>query len=82
MRMLDEVYRKADKDEICQKCGCDIPQGSNCLVETYTSKGSIITNIYCIKPRCNPINNLGLRLFWGAVSATLFFWIAWGIWVR
>ena len=27
MRLVEEVYVKAEKDEICQKCGVDIPEG-------------------------------------------------------
>jgi hypothetical protein len=40
LRLVEEVYLKAEKDEICQKCGIDIPKGTNHLLETYglTSK--------------------------------------------
>ena len=37
MRLLEEVYIKAEKDGICQKCGIDIPEGSNQLLGAYTS---------------------------------------------
>ena len=67
MRLIEEVYLKADKDEICQKCGVDITEGSNHLLESYIHKGVLLKNTYCLRKRCNPINNLRLKLFWGAI---------------
>ena len=44
MRLLEEVYIKAEKDGICQKCGIDIPEGSNHLLESYIHKGNILVH--------------------------------------
>ena len=38
MRLVEEVYVKADKDLICQSCGIDIPEGSNHLLEVLCSQ--------------------------------------------
>ena len=54
MRLVEEVYVKADKDLIYQSCGCDIPEGSNHLLESYVHKGKISTSHYCLKKKCNP----------------------------
>jgi hypothetical protein len=80
MRLVEEVYVKAEKDEICQKCGIDIPEGSNHLLETYVHKGTISTSHYCLKKRCNPINNLRLKLFWGSIIVGLTSWVIYLIW--
>mgnify|MGYP001191218197 FL=1 len=80
MRLVEEVYVKAEKDEICQKCGIDIPKGSNHLLETYVHKGTISTSHYCLKKRCNPINNLRLRLFWGSIIVGLSSWVIYLLW--
>jgi len=82
MRLIEEVYLKADKDEICQKCGVDIAEGSNHLLESYIHKGVILSNTYCLKKRCNPINNLRLRLFWGVITLSMASWIIYGIWFK
>ena len=82
MRLVEEVYIKADKDVVCQKCGVDIPKGSNHLLETYIHKGTLLVNTYCLSKWCNPINNVRLRLFWGAIILSLASWAAYGIWFR
>jgi len=79
MRLVEEVFIKAEKDEICQKCGIDIAQGTNMLLESYIHKGNILTNTYCLKRRCNPINNLRLRLFWGTIIVSLSLWVIYGL---
>jgi len=80
MRLVEEVYIKAAKDEICQSCGVDIPEGSNHLLESYVHKGNITTSHYCLKRRCNPINNLRLKLFWGSIITGLASWVIYLQW--
>ena len=75
MRLVEEVYVKAEKDEICQKCGVDIPAGSNHLLESYVHKGVISTSHYCLNKKCNPPNNIRLRLFWGSIVVGLSLWL-------
>jgi len=75
MRLVEEVYVKAEKDLICQNCGCDIPEGSNHLLESYVHKGKISTSHYCLKKKCNPPNNVRLRLFWGSIVVGLASWV-------
>jgi len=80
MRLVEEVYVKASKDEICQSCGIDISEGSNHLLESYVHKGNITTSHYCLKRRCNPINNLRLKLFWGSIIVGLTSWVIYLQW--
>jgi len=75
MRLVEEVYVKTEKDLICQSCGCDIPEGSNHLLESYVHKGKISTSHYCLKKKCNPPNNVRLRLFWGSIIVGLASWV-------
>ena len=82
MRLIEEIYLKADRDEICQRCGVDIPEGQNHLLESYIHKGTILTNTYCLKKKCNPPNNVRLRLFWGTIILSLSTWAIWGLWFR
>ena len=82
MRLIEEVYLKADEDLICQKCGIDIPKGSNHLLESYIHKGTILSNTYCLKKRCNPINNLRLRLTYGGIILGLSLWLIYLIWFQ
>lgn len=64
MKLIEEVYIKADKDTICQTCGIDIYEGSNHLLETYVHQGALLTSHYCLNKKCNPPNNLRSRLMW------------------
>ena len=80
MRLVEEVYVKAENDEICQSCGIDIPKGSNHLLESYVHKGNITTSHYCLKRRCNPINNLRLKFFWGSIIVGLLSWVIYLQW--
>ena len=82
MRLIEEIYIKADKDLICQKCGVDIPEGSNHLLESYIHKGTLLTNTYCLAKKCNPPNNIRLRLFWGTIILSLSAWVVWGIYFK
>jgi len=82
MRLVEEVYIKAEKDEICQKCGVDIPEGSNFLMESYIHKGKLLTNTYCLAKKCNPPNNVRIRLFWGTIILSVSAWIIYAIWFR
>ena len=68
MRLVEEVYVKAKEDLICQSCGTDIPKDSNHLLESYVHHGVISTSHYCLNPKCNPPNNVRLKLFWGTVT--------------
>ena len=82
MRLIEEVYLKADEDLICQKCGIDIPEGSNHLLESYIHKGTILSNTYCLAKKCNPPNNVRLRLFWGTIILSVSAWVIWGIYFK
>ena len=82
MRLLEEVYIKAEKDGICQKCGIDILEGSNQLLESYIHKGNILVNTYCLNKKCNPPNNVRFRLFWGAIILSVSSWVIWGIYFK
>ncbi len=82
MRLVEEIYMKADRDEVCQKCGVDIHEGTNHLLETYIHKGTLLVNTYCLSKKCNPPNNVRLRLFWGTVILSLATWAAWGLWFK
>jgi hypothetical protein len=82
MRLVEEIYMKADRDEVCQKCGIDIPKGTNHLLETYIHKGTLLVNTYCLNKKCNPPNNVRLRIFWGAIILSLAAWAAWGLWFK
>tara|TARA_R100000742_G_C4266598_1_gene84710 strand:- start:1003 stop:1263 length:261 start_codon:yes stop_codon:yes gene_type:complete len=62
MRLIEEVYIKAEKNTICQTCGIDIEEGSNHLLETYVHQGALLTSHYCLNKKCNPPNNVRLRL--------------------
>ena len=64
MRLIEEVYVKAEKDTICQTCGIDIPKGSNHLLETYVHQGNLLVSHYCLNKKCNPPNNVKKRLMW------------------
>ena len=75
MRLIEEVYLKATEDLVCQKCGVDIPEGANHLLESYIHKGVILSNNYCLKKRCNPINNLRLKLTYGGIVLGLSLWV-------
>ena len=75
MRLVEEVYIKAKQDCICQSCGVDIKEGSNHLLETYVHNGTISTSHYCLKRRCNPPNNVRLRLFWGTIVIGIGSWL-------
>ncbi len=66
MKLIEEVYVKADKDTICQTCGIDIPEGSNHLLETYVHQGALLTSHYCLNKKCNPPNNVKSRLMWAS----------------
>lgn len=63
MKLIEEVYVKADKNTICQTCGIDIPEGTNHLLETYVHQGNILVSHYCLNKKCNPPNNLRRRLY-------------------
>jgi len=63
MRLIEEVYIKAEKDTICQTCGIDIPEGANHLLETYVHQGALLTSHYCLNKKCNPPNNVRLKLY-------------------
>lgn len=65
MKLIEEIYVKADKDTICQTCGIDILEGSNHLLETYVHQGALLTSHYCLNKKCNPPNNVRSRLFVG-----------------
>lgn len=82
MRLVEEVYTKAKEDTICQSCGIDIPAGSNHLLESYVHHGNVTTSHYCLKKKCNPPNNVRLRLFWGTIILSLLTWAVWGLWFR
>lgn len=75
MRLVEEVYTKAKEDLICQSCGIDIPAGSNHLLESYVHHGNISTSHYCLNKKCNPPNNVRLRLFWGSIIVVLSSWV-------
>ena len=75
MRLVEEVFVKAKEDLICQSCGVDIPKGSNHLLESYVHHGVISTSHYCLNPKCNPPNNVRLKLFWGAIILSLSSWV-------
>ena len=62
MRLIEEVYVKATEPTICQTCGVDIAEGENHLVETYVHKGALLTSHYCLDKKCNPMNNVRLKL--------------------
>jgi len=62
MRLIEEVYIKATEPTICQTCGIDIAEGENHLVETYVHKGALLTSHYCLNKKCNPMNNVRLKL--------------------
>ena len=64
MRLIEEVYVKAEKDTICQTCGIDIPKDSNHLLETYVHQGNLLVSHYCLNKKCNPPNNVKKRLMW------------------
>ncbi len=64
MKLIEEVYIKADKNTICQTCGIDIPKDTNHLVETYVHQGNILVSHYCLNKKCNPPNNVRRRLMW------------------
>ena len=64
MKLIEEVYIKAEKDTICQTCGIDIEEGSNHLLETYVHQGNLLTSHYCLNKKCNPPNNVRLKLYW------------------
>ena len=65
MKLIEEVYVKADKNTICQTCGIDIPEGTNHLLETYVHQGNLLVSHYCLNKKCNPPNNVRSRLMWG-----------------
>lgn len=75
MRLIEEVYVKADEDLICQTCGIDIPEGSNHLLESYVHQGSILTSHYCLNKKCNPPNNVRLRLIRAGLVVGLTVWL-------
>jgi hypothetical protein len=75
MRLVEEVYTKAKEDLICQSCGIDIPAGSNHLLESYVHHGNISTSHYCLNKKCNPPNNVRLKLFWGSIIVVLSSWV-------
>tara|TARA_A200000159_G_C7316737_1_gene337051 strand:- start:328 stop:585 length:258 start_codon:yes stop_codon:yes gene_type:complete len=75
MRLVEEVYVKAKEDLICQSCGVDIPKDSNHLLESYVHHGVISTSHYCLNPKCNPPNNVRLKLFWGAITIGVSLWV-------
>lgn len=62
MRLIEEVYVKATEPTICQTCGVDIAEGENHLVETYVHKGALLTSHYCLDKKCNPMNDVRLKL--------------------
>ena len=51
MKLIEEVYVKADKNTICQTCGIDIPEGTNHLLETYVHQGNILVSHYCLNKK-------------------------------
>ena len=75
MRLVEEVYVKAKEDLICQSCGIDIPKDSNHLLESYVHHGVISTSHYCLNPKCNPPNNVRLKLFWGSIAIGFSLWL-------
>jgi len=82
MRLLEEIYLKAEKDEICQTCGIDIAKGENHLMESYIHQGNILVDTYCLKRKCNPPNNVRFRLIWGTITLTVITWVIYGIWFK
>jgi|TARA_B100001063_G_C16650042_1_gene495459 hypothetical protein len=76
MRLVEEVFVKAKEDLICQSCGIDIPKDSNHLLESYVHHGVISTSHYCLNPKCNPPNNVRLKLFWGTIATGLILWVS------
>ena len=62
MRLIEEAYTKATEPTICQTCGVDIAEGDNHLIETYVHKGALLTSHYCLNKKCNPMNNVRLKL--------------------
>ena len=77
MRFLEEEMIKTNKDIICQKCGKDVLKGQNALREKYIHQGKIITTMYCSDSKCNPLNDLGYKMFIGAIVIVIamFVWI-------
>jgi hypothetical protein len=78
MRLVEEVYIKAQKNTICQTCGIDIEEGSNHLLETYVHQGNILTSHYCLNKKCNPPNNVRRRL---TGLAIILFLTAYPLWL-
>jgi len=75
MRLVEEVFVKTKEDLICQSCGVDIPKDSNHLLESYVHHGVISTSHYCLNPKCNPPNNVRLKLFWGTLATGVSLWL-------
>ena len=77
MRFLEEKIVKTDKDIICQKCGKDVLEGQNALMEKYIHKGKVVTTMYCADKGCNPLNDVGYKLFLSAILIVIamFVWI-------
>jgi len=61
LRLVEEIYIRAEEDTICQSCGVDILKGSNHLLETYVHQGKLLPNHYCLNKKCNPPNNVRLN---------------------